>query len=263
MPQSLRVTYAPGVTPGKWARIWNERFPHVQLELTMGAAVTDASAQLAVLRAGDAALAFVRLPQNPSGEANWPDGERPDDVHFIRLYEELPFVVAPKGNVVEAVDEVSVADLDGEVRHAFDDDIASTVEVVAANVGVVIVPQSIARLHARKDVVARPVTDVPGWRVGLAWLRTNDAPYVDDFIGVVRGRTANSSRGAAERDGRLAREAGNRDAGEREAGKRDTGKRDAEKRAATSGWPSADSRPTRRAGARPSRGGRRGRPSTR
>jgi DNA-binding transcriptional LysR family regulator len=152
--------------------------------------VTDAAAELQPLREGAADLAFIRLEEGV---------DRPDDVHLIALYDERPFVVAPKGNVVEAADEVGLSDLEGEVRHPFDDDIETTVEVVAANVGVVIVPQSIARLYARKDVVARPVTDVPGWRVGLAWLKDAPAeaqPLIDDFIGVVRGRTANSSRGA-------------------------------------------------------------------
>ena len=211
----------------------------------MGDAVTDASAQLSVLRSGDAALAFIRLPGGDGGEASWPGAARPDDVHFIGLYDELPFVVAPKGDVLEAAETVTVADLDGEVRHPFDDNIATTIEVVAAGVGVVVVPQSVARLYARKDVIARPVTDLPSWRIGVAWLRANDDPRVDDFIGVVRGRTANSSRGDAERDEPSARERG--------------------KKAATSARPNADAgaRPTRRAGARPSRGARKGRRSTR
>jgi len=248
VPDSLHIAYARGVTPGKWARIWHERFPRVQLELTMMNAVTDASAQLAVLRAGadstagrpatasdgeggpGADLAFIRLPVGPDGESVWPGGARPGDIHFIALYEELPFVVAPKGNVLEAADEVTVADLDGEVKHPFDDDIQTTIEVVAANVGVVIVPQSIARLYARKDVIARPVTDAPGWRIGLAWPRASRDPRVDDFVGVVRGRTANSSRGAASAVPRSA------DGGDR---------------------------PQRRGTARPSRGARKGRRSTR
>ena len=210
VPDSLRIAYARGVTPGKWARTWGERFPRIRLELVLIDPVTDADAELAPLRDGAVDLAFIRLPIGASagaeggrdtdaeilGEALWPAGSRPDDIHFIPLYDERAFVVAPKGNVLEAADEVVIADVAGEVKHPFDDDIATTVEVVAANVGVVVVPQSIARLYARKDVVARPVADLPGWRVGIAWLRSTSDPRVDDFIGVVRGRTANSSRGA-------------------------------------------------------------------
>ena len=190
MPHSLRIAYARGVTPGKWARVWGDRFPRHPLELIQFAAVTDADAELQAVREGAADLAFVRLAE---GET------QPADVHLIALYEERPFVVAPKGHVIEAADEVALADLEGEVRHPFDDDVEMTVEVVVANVGVVVVPQSIARLYARKDVVSRLVTDAPGWRVGLAWLKDAPGeaqPHIDEFIGVVRGRTANSSRGA-------------------------------------------------------------------
>jgi hypothetical protein len=33
--------------------------------------------------------------------------------------------------------------------------------------------------------------------VGLVWLRDDDDPLVEEFIGIVRGRTTNSSRGEA------------------------------------------------------------------
>lgn len=240
MPETLRIAYARGVTPGKWARIWAERFPRVPLELTMSDAVTDAAAQLTPLREAAAALAFIRLPAGHDGEPSWPAGERPADVHFIGLYEEVPFVVAPKGTALEAADDVTVAELAGEVRHPFADDVAMTFEVVAAGVGVVVVPQSIARLYARKDLVARPVVDLPGWRVGAAWLTANDDARVADFIGVVRGRTANSSRGTGERQPPSSSPAS------------------AAPRSADAG-----ARPTRRAASRPSRGGRKGRRSTR
>ena len=191
MPDSLRIAYARGVTPGKWARIWGEHHRAHPLELIQITAVTDASAELAPVREGAAHAAFIRLG---------PGERQPDSFHLIALYDERPFVVAPKGHVVEAADEVVLADLEGEVRHPFDDDVDTTIEVVAANVGIVVVPQSIARLSARKDVVARPVADADGWRVGLAWPKDaapDVLPQIDDFIGVVRGRTANSSRGAA------------------------------------------------------------------
>lgn len=245
MPDSLRIAYARGVTPGKWARIWGERFPRHPLELIQFAAVTGADAELQPVREGVADLAFVRLA----------DGEPlPADVHLITLYEERAFVVAPKGHVIEAADDVALAELEGEVRHPFDDGIEMTIEVVAANVGLVIVPQSIARLYARKDVVSRPVADAPGWRVGLAWLKDAPAeaqPRIDEFIGVVRGRTANSSRGD--------RAAGSADAGAKSA---TSGKASA-KGAASPAASGADRRRKQQAPARPSRAGRSRRRPTR
>ncbi len=53
---------------------------------------------------------------------------------------------------------------------------------------------SLARLHHRKDVDYRILRDAPVSQVLLAWPRTSTNPDVDAFVGIVRGRTANSSR---------------------------------------------------------------------
>jgi DNA-binding transcriptional LysR family regulator len=73
--------------------------------------------------------------------------------------------------------------------------VKDAVEVVASGTGVAVVPMSIARLHHRRDVTYRVVTDLPPTTVGLAWLVENDDPWVQRFIGIVRGRTERSSRG--------------------------------------------------------------------
>jgi hypothetical protein len=58
----------------------------------------------------------------------------------------------------------------------------------------VIVPMSVARLHHRKDLTYRPVTDVAESQIGLAWLSGTSDPRIETFIGIVRGRTERSSR---------------------------------------------------------------------
>jgi len=55
-------------------------------------------------------------------------------------------------------------------------------------------PQSVARVHSRKDVVARPVVGAPDTGVSLVWTTAKAHPLCEVFIGIVRGRTANSSR---------------------------------------------------------------------
>lgn len=176
----LRVAFVPGVTPDKWARTWADRMPRVRLDLSP----VEEAEQTAVLYDGRAEMCFVRLPV---------DDER---LHVIPLYSEVPVVVVPKGHFVEAADEVTLADLSDEIMHPVPPlTTKEAVETVAAGVGIVIVPLSVARLHNRKDVVHRPVTDVPESRIGLAWLRGVDDERVETFIGVVRGRRANSSRG--------------------------------------------------------------------
>ncbi|MDQ0772438.1 DNA-binding transcriptional LysR family regulator [Streptomyces aurantiacus] len=197
---SFRLAYVPGVTPSKWVRIWNERLPDVPLTLL----TVSAAEVLDVLRGSDADAAFVRLPV---------DGT---DLSAIPLYAETTVVVVPNDHVVAAVDEVTAEDLaDDVVLHPLDDTLdwesppgrpaierpattADAIELVAAGVGLLVVPQSIARLHHRKDLTYRPVTDAPESRVALSWPEERTTELVEDFIGIVRGRTANSSRGRAQ-----------------------------------------------------------------
>ncbi|WP_405668861.1 LysR family substrate-binding domain-containing protein [Streptomyces sp. NBC_00055] len=197
IPPSFRLAYVPGVTPTKWVRIWNERLPEIPLTLV---AVTAAEAS-DVLRGGGADAGFVRLPIDRT------------DLSAIPLYTETTVVVIPKDHIAAAVDEVSAEDLADEiVLHPLDDTLdwerppgrpanerpattAAAVELVAAGVGLLVVPQSLARLHHRKDLTYRPVTGAPESRVALSWPEDATTDMVEDFIGIVRGRTVNSSRG--------------------------------------------------------------------
>jgi DNA-binding transcriptional LysR family regulator len=173
--ETFTVAYVLGVTPGKWAGIWNDRMPGRPLVLRP---LSPADA-LEALANGTADVALLRLPV-----------EHPE-LSTIPLYTEKPVVVVPKGHVIEALDSGSVAELEG----VLDGDWAAAVELVAANVGVAVMPQSVARALSRRDVVARPVDDGEETRVALAWATDGTTADVEEFIGIVRGRTANSSRG--------------------------------------------------------------------
>jgi DNA-binding transcriptional LysR family regulator len=170
------VAFVPGVTPGKWERIWRERMPRSPLEVRP----LPQDAALTALREGTAHMALVR------------DVAADDELHVIPLYRERPVVVAPKDHPVAAFDELTLVDLEGET--ILEGQGADTVELVAANVGLALMPMSVARAHSRRDVVARPLNDAADTGIGLAWLRASDDPRIDAFIGIVRGRTANSSR---------------------------------------------------------------------
>nr|BFE78250.1 LysR substrate-binding domain-containing protein [Planobispora longispora] len=135
-----------------------------------------------------------------------------EGLSVIPLYVETTMVVAPKDHMVAAADEVTVADLAGdEVFHPMDDTLewtalpglpaftrpettAEAIELVAG-AGLLLVPQSLARLYHRKDLTSRPVVETPQSQVALAWPTEATTELVEDFIGIVRGRTANSSRG--------------------------------------------------------------------
>jgi DNA-binding transcriptional LysR family regulator len=177
------VGFVPGVTVTKWTRAWSERQPAVPLDLVR----TTESDQVAVLLDGTADVCFVRLPIDPAG------------LNVIPLYREVAVVVAPRDHAIAAADSVTLADLAGEPLQpdptAFD--------LVAAGVGILILPHSIARLQSRKDLVSRPVTDAPQTQVALAWLGDPGdglAARIEEFVGIVRGRTARSSRTQTEAD---------------------------------------------------------------
>nr|WP_202496192.1 LysR family substrate-binding domain-containing protein [Streptomyces sp. SID4982] len=194
---SFRLAYVPGVTPAKWVRIWNERLPGTPLVLTqVPAAEADA-----LMRAGEADAGFVRLPVDR------------DFFSAIPLYTEATVVVVPKDHLITAAEEVTLADLADEVLfHPLDDvfdwdappgepaferpaTTPDALELVAANVGLLIVPQSLARLYHRKDLTYRTVVDAPQSRIALSWPEEATTDLVEDFIGIVRGRTVNSTRG--------------------------------------------------------------------
>lgn len=179
-PATLRVGFVPGVTVTKWERIWGRRFPDTPLELV---AVAQADQEPA-LREGRVDMCFVRLPIDRAG------------MNAIPLYRELPVVVAPKDHEISLFEEVAMADLaDERLQDTADiDAVKAALELVAAGVGVAIVPHSIARLHHRRDLIYRTVTDTGDTEIALAWPADRTTDSVEEFVGVVRGRSEHSSR---------------------------------------------------------------------
>lgn len=195
-PRTLRLGLVPGTTPGRWIDTWKERMPHVELELVP---LTFADPRE---RLGEVDLALVRMPL-----------EHAEDLHVIPLYDEVPVVVTSAESHLMAAEELSGDDLAGEVLITPADDVlgpvdlptvaprfpaiettADAVATVASGVGIMIVPMSLARLHKRKDVDYRILRDGPTSTVALAWPRDVTTRDIETFVGIVRGRTANSSR---------------------------------------------------------------------
>ncbi|AZG45051.1 LysR family transcriptional regulator substrate-binding protein [Gordonia insulae] len=201
---AFRLAYVPGVTPNKWARIWAERRREVALQLV----ALDVQSCAEAVRDGRVEMAITRLP----------DALRHGDVgahHTIELYDETTVAVVPKDHVLTAAEEITLADLDDEqflwpldepvtvaqrpgraVDHR-PETTGDAIELVATGIALVLVPQSLARLHHRKDLTYRPVIDAPVGTVGLLW-RSPTTDLVDEFIGIVRGRKSTSSRGRSE-----------------------------------------------------------------
>jgi DNA-binding transcriptional LysR family regulator len=158
----------------------------------------------AAVRDGAVDVALLRLPADTSGLA------------VIPLYEETTVAVVPTDHVLTAADAITAADLDGEptlrpLDHVVDwadapgilvdhrpETTAAAVDLVAAGVGVLIVPQSLARLYHRKDLTYRQIADAPTCPVALAFREGPQSSLLEEFIGIVRGRKPGSSRGQAE-----------------------------------------------------------------
>lgn len=175
-------------------------------------------------------MSIVRPDREPASA----DGEK---YHSIPLYEELPVVILPVDHVLTVLDEVPVEELAEEFLLQPASDIPAyeevsrawresagrivpegltdkeTIELVAAGVGLYIVPMSIARFYHRKDLTYRPVAGLDLYPVHLVWPRAPKGEprseeleaLLQDFIGIVRGRTATSDRGSETRQARAER----------------------------------------------------------
>lgn len=197
LPDVLRLGVIPGATPGKWVDTWQTRYPRVPVEIVP----LEVRDQRAALHDTTVDLALVRLPIDRDG------------LSVIPLYDEVPVVVAAKDSHLMAADELTLADLEGEIVIVPADDVlalevpgavaarfappettADAVAVAATGVGAVIVPMSLARALHRRDADHRVLADGPTSSVALAWVSERTTDAVDLFVGIVRGRTQNSSR---------------------------------------------------------------------
>ncbi|MBO0921873.1 LysR family transcriptional regulator [Cellulomonas sp. zg-ZUI222] len=209
----MRLLLVPGTGADRWDRVWRERLPDDPLEVVRGSA---ADAADAVLR-GDVDAAVLRLP--PADAAGHPSGlsatvpMTSDGWGVVPLWTEQTVVVVPKDHVLTVVDEVDVTDLAGETVLVPGDDVLGWVppgtdvlevpdvptaaDLVVSGSGVLVVPHALARLHDRRGTAVRPVPDAPGSPVVLVWRSEQEHPHVQELVGIVRGRTAGSSRGRA------------------------------------------------------------------
>lgn len=208
-----------------------------------GAAVSETPAEVSAEATEHASIERKDVPENPFAhmsivrpdrEPASTDGEK---YHSIRLYEELPVVILPVDHVLTVLDEVPVEELAEEFLLQPASDIPAyeeisrawrenagrivpegltdkeTIELVAAGVGLYIVPMSIARFYHRKDLTYRPVAGMDTYPVHLVWPRAPKGEprseeleaLLQDFIGIVRGRTATSERGSETRQARAER----------------------------------------------------------
>ncbi|WJY67716.1 LysR family transcriptional regulator substrate-binding protein [Corynebacterium auris] len=184
----LRLSFVTGTEPGKWLR----RYEAFRREAIEAAGRDD---PLAELGEGRCDLALVRLPDERVSERH----------HVVKLYEEAPGVAVPKESVyAEVGGAVRRADLEGEIvtfefaAGAEIGELRDALQVVAANVGVAFAPRPLLKILAKKQVAALELIDeaAPVTTIALVWQKVADSDAIQDFVGVAKGRTVNSSRGS-------------------------------------------------------------------
>ncbi|MDZ5077430.1 LysR family transcriptional regulator substrate-binding protein [Nesterenkonia sp. HG001] len=231
----LRIGAIPGATPGKWANRWRERFPGVPLQVEY----FDDVGLLERVRSGTVDVGYVRLRED--AEEGLVD---PELFHRVVLYREEPVVCASRDHWVAAAEQsveweeiaqeplLDTADMRTGVTDAQEVAAAERIalEVVASGSGLLVLPNSVARMLSRKDVVIRQVEGLAGYDVGLCWRRDQDDEVIQEFIGVARGRRSGSGRsGLEEQDTQkkpVGKAAGKKPAAKRQAaGKRTSGSR--------------------------------------
>lgn len=257
-PAGIRLAALPGATPDKWAHRWRERYRHIPLSVDY---YDDDARQPQRLEAGLADVGYVRVRAEQDVDT--------DVLHRVWLYEELPVVCAAAEHwVAAAEDVVPWAEIEQEsfftpdqmVEQDPEPDVPKTgaelgrgermaLEVVASGAGLLILPNSVARMLSRKDVVIRTVEGLPGWQVGLAWLRERDSEDIQEFVGIARGRKPGSGRSELQQTRSAApKKADTKGSGKAKGAKGATGKPAAQRRGAASrgSKPAKGRKPSRR-----------------
>lgn len=218
---ALRLGFTRGTTPGKWAKRW-ERASGSPLELVpietpfgRGSGTTEIDVMLERTRAGE----------RPEGSSE-PDRSR----HAMLLYTETVALVLPadhelaKSNGIPVADLVLVTLLDHPYHfpqwpaaQPWDDPawmptgVKAALELVATGAGAILLPLPLARhLSDKRAHSVLPVTGEPaGSEIWASWEVDRDAADVQQLVGIMRGRTARSSRptaaGTADRADAIAR----------------------------------------------------------
>lgn len=118
------------------------------------------------------------------------------------------------------------------------DELRAALQVVAANVGIAFAPAPLLKVLSKKQVVVLELLDgreeEPGTReagaddgaegaethIALVWEVEKDSDAIQDFVGVAKGRTRNSSRGAETQKSGRERAAVNRKVKSKNSGQR-------------------------------------------
>ena len=229
----LRLAFVTGTEPGKWFARYRDTTEHGLEELPSDdpfASLIDDTAHLALLRLPDPRIGEpgerfhqVRLYTEKPGVA----------VPRDSVYAEVGEAVRPSDLVDEHVNYRFVQGAGGGSSVSSHtpcgsdiDELRAALQVVAANVGIAYAPAPLLKVLSKKQVVVLELRGTDGGAAGaeragsaevglgdagtggapeaeetenteiaLVWKVEKDSEAIQDFVGVAKGRTRNSSRG--------------------------------------------------------------------
>lgn len=206
----MRLGFARGIAPSKWERRWQE---------AVGRPLELHPVEVAFGRTPGAAVDVMLERAAPGAHPEGIEGSAPSR-HALRLYTEAIALVVPVDHELaqsEGLDpaELALVRLLDHPDHAPEwpaaepwadpawrpADAYAALDLVATGAGAILLPRPLARHLARKRehaVITLTGAPLAGTTVWASWERDRDAPDVQQLIGILRGRTARSSRPGAD-----------------------------------------------------------------
>lgn len=203
-PSLLRLGALLGAAPDRWVARWHQRHPDIRLQLDY----FEETGQLERIRSGAVDIGYLRVRADEGPVVDT------EVFHRVWLYREDAVVCAAAEHWIAAAEDAVTWEDVAEETFLDPAEVAAwsppsdtraaerqSMEVVASGAGLLVLPRSVARALARKDVVIRGLEGHPGFDVGLCWLRERDDEVIQEFIGVTRGRRAESTRSTMDNAG--------------------------------------------------------------
>lgn len=207
---TIQLGFVRGVAPSKWADRWARAVPEQPLELVPVDLHEVATARETL---------DVLLERVPHGATPIGSGDMIRSRHAMQLYEEKVALVVPADHELakrESVDldELALVALIDHPDHLAEwpkaqewkdpswmpKNAKKTLELVATGLGGALMAQPLARhLSEKRSHAVIPVVDgatslLPGTEIWATWRVERDGNDVQHLVGVLRGRTARSSR---------------------------------------------------------------------
>lgn len=226
-PAPIRLGFARGIAPSKWARRWKAATPGrklelVPLEVAFGSPLEARNGETVAAAADCDVLIERTAPNGRPAKSEGVDSPR----RAIRLYAESMALVVPVDHELAQQESVSLAEIAFVTLLDHPDHFPAwpapqpwgdpewmpkgpraALSLVATGAGAILLPVPLARhLINKREHTVLPIRPEPGESpldgpvVWAVWNVDRDDATVQHLAGILRGRTANSSRESAQEE---------------------------------------------------------------